>query len=48
VLYGSKDQVLSMARDAAAALVESGFVLERDVEAVVERACETWDWVMAR
>lgn len=47
-LYGSKDEVMSRAREAAAALVADGFLLERDVDAVVERAGETWAWVMAR
>lgn len=48
VMYSSKEEYLSKARESAESLVGEGFLLERDVEPAVKRAEETWDWVMDR
>ncbi len=42
--YDSKDDYLGRVRDAAESLVEDGYVLREDVEGIVERAGEKWDW----
>lgn len=44
-LYASKDEYLALARRAARSLVEEGFLLEEDVERVIERAAHHWDWI---
>jgi Alpha/beta hydrolase domain len=44
--YGSREGYLVAARAAAMALVNARLALAEDVEAMVERAGRTWDWVM--
>lgn len=48
VLYGSKQEFLDKSRRAAEQMVEEGFLLERDIPIVLERAGATWDWVVRR
>ncbi|MFW6193106.1 MAG: alpha/beta hydrolase domain-containing protein, partial [Gemmatimonadota bacterium] len=43
-LYDGRDDYLERARAAARALVREGFLLEEDVDRVVGRAAELWDW----
>ena len=45
--YDSRDDYLGRVRDAAESLVEEGYVLWEDVEGIVERAGEKWDWATA-
>jgi len=45
---GSKDAFMARVRQAAAGLRADGFLLERDVHRVEERASAHWDWVQAR
>ena len=45
--YESRDDYLARVRAAAEALVAEGYVLEEDVEGIVERAGEKWDWATA-
>lgn len=47
-LYGSRGEYLDRTRSAARALVREGFLLEEDVDPVVERATERWDWMEER
>jgi hypothetical protein len=46
-LYSSKDEYLALAERAARSLVEQGFLLDEDVERIVARAAEHWDWILA-
>jgi hypothetical protein len=46
--YTSRDEYLGRIRSAAADLVKSGFLLERDVPALVERSGREWDYVMSQ
>jgi hypothetical protein len=47
-LYRDRDDYLRAAREAAQSLAERGLLLDEHVDAVVERATEYWDWIMAR
>lgn len=47
-LYGSREEYLGEARRAAEQMVEEGFLLERDIPIVVDRAGAMWDWVVGR
>lgn len=47
-LYGSKDEFLDMARQAVDDMIQEGFLLERDVPIVLDRAAAMWDWVIGR
>jgi len=47
-LYGSKESYLSEVDRAAQSLVEQGVLLEEDVDRVVGRAGDHWDWVQAQ
>jgi len=47
-LHGTRDAFLERVREAAGDLVGEGFLLEEDVEGVVERAARTWDWMEDR
>ena len=44
--YASKDDYLARAREAAESLAQEGYMLDEDVEGVVERAGEKWDWAV--
>ena len=44
--YASRDAYLKEARAAAQVLVRDGYLLERDVDGVVNRCARLWDWVM--
>ncbi|MGH9257113.1 MAG: alpha/beta hydrolase domain-containing protein, partial [Vicinamibacterales bacterium] len=46
--YRSRDQYLTLVRDAAAALVKDGYLLGDDVQAIVTRAGEHWDLLTRR
>jgi hypothetical protein len=48
VMYAGREDYLRRAREAAEALVAQGWLLERDVDAAVERAGATWDWGLER
>jgi hypothetical protein len=45
-LYGTRDQYLARAADAARALVGAGMLLEEDRHRVLARAAHHWDWIM--
>ncbi len=45
-LYSSKEDYLALAERAASSLVKQGFLLEEDVDRVVQRASDHWDWNM--
>jgi len=47
-LYDGRDDYLREARAAARALVQDGLLLEEDVERVMRRAGELWDWMEER
>lgn len=47
-LYGSREAYMDRARAAARELVAEGFLLEEDVDRVLERAERTWGWLEAR
>lgn len=47
-LYSSRAGYLEQARAAARRLVREGFLLEEDVDRVVERAGRLWDWMEER
>jgi len=46
--YRSRDDYMRQVRRAAVSLVRERFVLERDVDAVVEQAGQTWDAIVGR
>ena len=46
--YRSKNDYLARIRTAANSLVKSGFMLEEDVDASVQRAARHWDWAQTR
>jgi hypothetical protein len=46
-LYKSKDDYLQKIRKAAGDLVKDRYLLADDVAPIVERAAETWDWVVS-
>jgi hypothetical protein len=46
-LYADKADYLQLALEAARALVEEGWLLEEDVSAVLQRAEDHWDWLLA-
>lgn len=46
--YGSKEKYLGLVRESAVGMVKERLLLERDVEGVVARAGQAWDWVMGR
>lgn len=46
--YKGKNDYLARIRTAAVSLVKSGFMLEEDVDASVQRAARHWDWAMTR
>ena len=46
-LYSGRQDYLSRVEEAAQTLVTRGFLLEEDVDAVVERARRYWDWIIA-
>jgi hypothetical protein len=45
--YRSREQYLKRVEEAARALARSGYVLERDVSALVQRAGRQWDYLVA-
>jgi hypothetical protein len=47
-VYGTKATYLARVREAAAALVSEGFLLQRDLPLVEARAASHWDWAMSR
>ncbi len=47
-LYAGRSDYLAAARRAARSLVERGFLLEKDADAVVERAARIWDWTFRK
>jgi len=46
-LYTDKSEYLQLAERAARSLVAKGTLLEEDVERVVQRASDHWDWIMS-
>jgi hypothetical protein len=44
-LYSSREEYLALAERAARSLFEQGFLLEEDVEHVIARAADHWDWI---
>jgi len=46
--YADKPAYLAAARRAADSLTAAGLLLPEDVQAVVERAGQHWDWIMSR
>lgn len=42
--YGDKTSYLAKVREASAALIRDGFLLERDLDAVIKRAAAHWEW----
>jgi Alpha/beta hydrolase domain len=47
-LYATREDYLQRAKEAAAGLVEQGYVMPEDVARVLKRAEEHWEWFMAR
>lgn len=47
-LYGSRERYLASANDAAAILVNDGFLLEEDIDGAVNLQGQIWDWIMQR
>jgi hypothetical protein len=44
-IYSSREEYLALAERVARSLVEQGFLLEEDVEHVIARAADHWDWI---
>ncbi len=44
--YENKNTYLEQAKRAAKALTEAGYLLDEDIPRTLQRAAQTWDWVM--
>jgi Alpha/beta hydrolase domain len=44
--YSDKNDYLDQAKRAAKSLTEAGYLLEEDIPRTLDRAAQTWDWVM--
>jgi hypothetical protein len=47
-LYATRENYLQRAKEAAASLVEQGYVMPEDVARVLKRAEAHWEWIMTR